>query len=43
MGNNRPWVYKVTVPAGKSQDFIWALGELDLIDDDALEVLEEGS
>lgn len=40
---SRPWIYKVTVPAEKSNDFIKALVALDLIDFENLEVVKEGS
>jgi hypothetical protein len=39
---NKPWVYKVTVPAGRSDAFIIAMLSVNMLDDDVLEVLEEG-
>lgn len=36
------WIYKVTVPAEKSNAFIMALVELELIDEENLVILKQG-
>jgi hypothetical protein len=40
--DGRPWLYQVTVPARKTDDFIDALRTLGLTGEDNLEVILEG-